>query len=101
MSAKTLMKIQIAMNQKKNTSIAHRTSPKDHSVANIASLHRLGRLNAPNAMRARHDGHPSIRMKETSPTVHVAAMRNRARWGRIDAWRGSAGDRITVRGHPS
>src|SRR4029453_13800080 len=39
MSANTVMKIQIAMNQKKKTIIVHMTSPNDHSVAiNPASV---------------------------------------------------------------
>ena len=33
MSAKIAMKIQIAMNQKKNTSIAHKASPRFHSAS--------------------------------------------------------------------
>ena len=33
MSAKIVMKIQIAMNQKKNTSIAHKASPRFHSAS--------------------------------------------------------------------
>ena len=34
-SANTVMKIQIAMNQKKKTSMAHSTFPSDHSVASM------------------------------------------------------------------
>jgi len=32
-----MMKIQIAMNQKKKTSMVHKTFPNDHSVASIYS----------------------------------------------------------------
>ena len=35
MSAKIEMKIQIAMNQKKKTSIAHRASPRFHSASTV------------------------------------------------------------------
>ena len=36
-SAKTMMKIQISMNQKKNTIMAHKTDPNVHSYASIAA----------------------------------------------------------------
>src|SRR6266550_5686789 len=37
-SAKTVMKIQIAMNQKKKTIMAQMTLPKDHSVDSMRTL---------------------------------------------------------------
>ena len=44
MSAKIVMKIQMTMNQKKKTTIAHRNDPNDHSVANMMPLFLVQRM---------------------------------------------------------